>query len=274
MLLKRKRNVGTKIMKITILCENESSHAGAKVCLAEWGFSAFIQTENVNILFDTGHTDVYKKNAQQLHVNLADTNFVILSHHHWDHAGGLRFHDFKTPKKLITHPEVLEKLPEDQSKKIKQDFKIIASKKPLEFSKNIFYLGEIPRENDFEIGNYKNDNMLDDSAIVIKTPKGAVVITGCSHAGICNISEYAKKVTNQKLYAVIGGFHLFEDESHAVNKTIEYFKTENPKYLLPMHCVDFPTLVKFNINFGCKKYATGDIIEIDTDVLNQNRTFN
>lgn len=132
----------------------------------------------------------------------------------------------------------------------------------MEFSKDIFYLGEIPRINNFETGNFKNDKMLDDSAIVIKTSKGAIVITGCSHSGICNISEYAKIVSGQKLYAVIGGFHLFEDNESAVNKTIEYFKMENPKHLLPMHCVDFSTKVKFQINFGSKKYSTGDLIKI------------
>ena len=137
-------------MKITLLCENVSSYKGAKVCLAEWGFSVFIQTKNINLLFDTGHTDVYRKNAEQLNINLENTHFIILSHHHWDHTGGLRFHNFKNKKKLIAHPEVFEKLPQAESKKIKQDFEIISSKEPLEFSKDIFYLGEIPRKNNFE----------------------------------------------------------------------------------------------------------------------------
>jgi len=252
-------------MKITILCENVAGHLGAKVCLAEWGFSAYIQTKGVNLLFDTGHTNVYKKNAKNLNIDLDKTDFIVLSHHHWDHTGGLRFHDFSEKKQLIAHPEVIEKLPKNQSKKLIKDFKIIRSKEPLEFSKDIFYLGEIPRENNFEAGNYKEDRMLDDSAIVIRTKKGAVVITGCSHSGICNICEYAKKVSGQDLYAVIGGFHLFEEDRNAVNNTIAYFKSENVKYILPMHCVDFPTMVKFNINFGSKKYSTGDTISMNTN---------
>jgi len=252
-------------MKITLLCENVTGQSGAKVCLAEWGFSAYIQVNGINLLFDTGHTDVYKKNAENLNIDLNNTNFIILSHHHWDHTGGLRFHNFKDKKPLIAHPEVFEKLPKDQSENLIKNFEIISSKKPLEFSKDIFYLGEIPRKNNFEAGNYKEDKMLDDSAIVIKTKKGAVVITGCSHAGICNICDHAKKVSGQELYAVIGGFHLFEENENAVNKTIDYFRSENPKYILPMHCVDFPTMVKFNINFGSKKYSTGDTISIETD---------
>ncbi len=103
--------------------------------------------------------------------------------------------------------------------------------------------------------------MLDDSAIAVKSSKGVIVITGCSHAGISNICDYAKQVTGQKLYAVIGGFHLFEDDQKAVNGTIDFFKKEKPKYLYPMHCIDFPTLVKFYTIFGIKKLSTGDTIE-------------
>jgi len=250
-------------MKITILCENQSGYENAKVCLSEWGFSAFIETANLNLLFDTGHTDVYKHNAEQLGVNLENTHFVVLSHHHWDHSGGIQHHNFKIKKKLILHPEITNKLPLNESEKIKNDFEIITSAKPLEISSGVFYLGEIPRRNDFEKGMFENDKMLDDSAIAIKTKNGVVVITGCSHSGICNICEYAKEIAGQKLYAVIGGFHLFEDNQKAVNGTIDYFRAEKPQLLFPMHCVDFPTLSKFHEIFGIKKISTGDKIEIE-----------
>jgi 7,8-dihydropterin-6-yl-methyl-4-(beta-D-ribofuranosyl)aminobenzene 5'-phosphate synthase len=250
-------------MKITILVENQISHAAARTCAAEWGFSAFIQVNGVNILFDTGHTDLYKKNAVNLGIDLQKTNFVILSHYHWDHAGGLQYHNFKDKKKLIIHPEILNKISDSDAEKLLTDFKITTSKKPLEFIKNGFYLGEIPRKTSFEKGMYKNDTMQDDSAIAFKTKKGAIVVTGCSHSGIANICEYAKKVTGQKLYAVIGGFHLFENEQEAVDGTIAYFKKEKPKYLYPMHCVDFPTLVRFRNIFGIEKMSTGDVINID-----------
>ncbi len=250
-------------MKITILCENFSSWKGRKTCKAEWGFSVFIQTDNSNILFDTGHTDIYKHNAESLNINLENTNFVILSHYHWDHVGGLQHHDFKTKKKLIIHPEIIEKLPLKESQKIKLDFEIVTSKDAMEFVKGIYFLGEIPRINDFEKGMYKDEKMLDDSAIAVESENGVIVITGCSHSGICNICEYAKKITGKKLYAVIGGFHLFDNDQKAVNGTIEYFKAEKPKYLYPMHCVDFPTLARFHTIFGIEKLSTGDEIEID-----------
>jgi len=249
-------------MKITLLCENTTGEEGLEACLAEWGFSAFIQINGINVLFDTGATDVYWRNAKNLKINLEDTHFVVLSHFHWDHTGGLRYHNFKTKKKMVIHPQIMDKLPADESKAIKKGFEIISSVKPLEFSKDIYYLGQIPRENNFEEGGFKNDKMLDDSAIAIKTPKGVVVITGCSHSGICNICEYAKKITGQKLYAVIGGFHLFENDQKAIEGTIKYFKAEKPKHLYPMHCVDFPTLSKFHSNFKIAKKSSGDVIDL------------
>jgi len=250
-------------MKITLLSENVVGHNGAKVCLAEWGFSAFIEAKGLNILFDTGHTDVYIKNAKHLGVNLDSVDFVVLSHHHWDHTGGLRFHNFTSKKKLLAHPETIAKLPKEESSKIHNEFDIRYSKIPNEFATDIYFLGEIPRKNDFEEGKYKEDNMHNDTAIAIKTTKGAVIITGCSHAGICNICDYAKEITGQNLYAVIGGFHLFDDNREVVDKTIEYFKHESVEHLMPMHCVDHPTQAKFYLNFGTKKYSVGDVIKLD-----------
>lgn len=250
-------------MKITILCENEVGYENAEVCLAEWGLSLHVATKNVNILFDVGHTDVYKKNAKALGIDLQKVDFVTLSHHHWDHIGGLDF--FNSPKKkcLITHPEVLSKISLQRKKKFGSDFQLTLHRDVFEFSPNIFYLGEIPRMNDYEGGGFEDDTMCDDSAIAIKTKNGAIVISGCSHSGICNICEYAKKITGQQLYAVIGGFHLFREDDVAVKKTLEYFHKENPRYIYPMHCTDFFTLTKFSEAFSITKCATGDTIDVE-----------
>lgn len=248
-------------MKITILCENTvGSHLGS---LAEWGFSALIEFKKTTILFDTGYSNVYLHNAKLLEKDLEVVDFVVLSHYHDDHSRGLQFHNFKTRKKIIFHPKILDKLPKSLAKKIKTDFEVILSEEPLEFFKDVFYLGEIPRKNNFEKGAYGKDEILDDSALAIKSKKGVTIISGCSHSGICNICEYAKKITGQKLYAVLGGFHLFKSNVKAIRGTINYFKKEKPEFILPMHCVDFPTMVKFYNALQCKKFSSGDLIEIN-----------
>jgi 7,8-dihydropterin-6-yl-methyl-4-(beta-D-ribofuranosyl)aminobenzene 5'-phosphate synthase len=249
-------------MNISVLCENQAGHAGSRSILSEWGLSLYIQTKDVNLLFDTGHTSVYWHNARQMGLNLNRAHFIALSHHHWDHVGGLQHHGFKAKKKLVVHPELIVRLSIKESRKIKKDFRVVASAEPLEFYRGIFYLGEIPRTNKYEKGLFKGERMPDDSAVAIKTKKGAVVITGCSHSGICNICEHAKQATGQKLYAVIGGLHLFENDPKAVKGTIRYFKKERPKHIYPMHCIDLPTLAGFYAEFGIKKLSAGDTIQL------------
>ena len=246
-------------MKITILCENASSDIGY---LAEWGFSAFIRFNDINVLFDTGYSTVYLQNAKKLTCDLEDSDFIVSSHFHDDHTRGVQFHNFLSRKKVVCHPEVLEKLPKDEALVLRRDFDLLTSKSAVEFAPDIIFLGEIPRNTAFEKGGCKGDAMLDDSAIAIKTDKGVVIISGCAHAGICNICEYAKEVTGLPIYAVIGGFHLFEDDHEAVEATLDYFQKENPPHLYPMHCVDLPTLTKFHQRFGTKKYSAGHVISL------------
>jgi 7,8-dihydropterin-6-yl-methyl-4-(beta-D-ribofuranosyl)aminobenzene 5'-phosphate synthase len=257
-------------MKITLLCENE---ACAMHWLAEWGFSAFIEYEGKSILFDTGFSDVYRHNANLAGIDLEKTDYLALSHFHRDHTRGLLYHGFKNKKKIILHPRILQAVLKTDDENIKQDFvkihvvlandfEVISSKEALEFSPGAFFLGEVPRGNDFEPGGFEGDAMEDDTALAFRTDKGAVVVSGCSHAGICNICEYAKEVTGQPLYAVIGGFHLLSEENPPIAETIDYFKTEKPPILLPMHCVDFPALVAFHNAFGSRKLSAGDTIEL------------
>jgi 7,8-dihydropterin-6-yl-methyl-4-(beta-D-ribofuranosyl)aminobenzene 5'-phosphate synthase len=112
-----------------------------------------------------------------------------------------------------------------------QDFEIVSSDKPIEFSAEIIFLGEIPRTNNFEKGVFQNDDMKDDSALAIKTPKGLVVVAGCSHAGIVNICEYAKQITGMNIHAIVGGLHLFDDDKPAVDGAINFFKSDNPEHV-------------------------------------------
>ena len=246
-----------------MLCENTIGLQHRRASLAEWGLSLHIRWNEISILFDTGHTDLFKRNAGQLGIPLETVDWILLSHHHWDHIGGLRKRPFETKKSLITHPQTLEKYSLAEPINWDSEFQLTLSREPVEFAKNIFFLGQIPRVTSFEPGCYKNDEMLEDSAIALSTEKGTVVITGCSHAGVCNICEQAKRTTGQPLFAVIGGFHLTENEPEIVEPTLAYFKNEKPELLLPMHCVDATVRCRFQSNFSSPLYGSGDMIELD-----------
>ena len=87
-----------------------------------------------------------------------------------------------------------------------------------------------------------------------------MIVTGCSHAGICNIVEYAKQITHQeKVYAVVGGFHLLGDRVQ-LEKTVAYFSKNKVDHLYPMHCTDLPSLSRFYETFGVEKLCAGDML--------------
>ena len=240
---------------------------------AEWGFSAWIVYRGTRILFDTGFSDVWRFNADQAGIDLGTADWIALSHIHRDHTRGLLHHDFRDRKRLILHPRVLEPAPQiadDDSAAsdyraiqatLRRDFDLIESRAPYEFAPGAWFLGEIPRVTPFEKGAFFDDPMPDDTALAFATDTGVVVVTGCSHAGICNICEAAKAVSGLPLRGVIGGFHLLHDEGPPVDETIAWFKAEAPEILLPMHCVEFDILARFHVELGTKKLGAGDRIE-------------
>ena len=256
-------------MKLSVLTENTASQR----FIAEHGLSYLIEHDGEKLLFDTGYSDVFLQNASKLNINIDDVEKVVLSHGHWDHSGGLRFINNKI---LICHPQAfIKRFRKDSSKplenilsfgEIKNRFQLIMSSTPYRISDNIIFLGEIPRLNSFEsqktsyiTEDGKDDFVRDDSALAIISNKELVIAAGCSHSGICNIIDYAKKVSGiKKVKAVIGGFHLKEDNEQ-VRYTIDYFTKENIPYIYPSHCTELPALAKFHTVFNTQQVKTGMI---------------
>lgn len=259
-------------MFITVLTENV---AGGNF-LAEHGFSYLIELDEEQILFDTGHSDVFLENAKKLGIDIqSEVEKVVLSHGHWDHGDGLKWLKNKT---VITHPEVF--MPRfrktDHSsvglsfskKELKNHHTLYESKEPFQLTKNLFYLGEIPRLNNFEsqttpfeFENREDDFIPDDSALVAVKNDELIIITACSHSGICNICDYAKLATGiSKIKAVIGGFHL-KTQNKQTKETVAYFKQNRVKTLLPSHCTDLPALALFYQEFSITQVKTGMVFE-------------
>jgi 7,8-dihydropterin-6-yl-methyl-4-(beta-D-ribofuranosyl)aminobenzene 5'-phosphate synthase len=255
-------------MKLTILTENM---AGGRF-LAEHGISYLIEMDGEKILWDTGHSDVFLKNAQQLGINLpAEVNKVVLSHGHWDHGDGLQYLEKKI---LITHPSsfISRFRKADHSpvglqfnrEFLHEKFQLVETKVPYKITKNLWFLGEIPRENNFEshhtsfADEFGNDDFIpDDSALAARVQNKLIVITGCSHSGICNIVEYARKVTGlSTVDAVLGGFHL-KHNNRQTRETIAYFKTNAIKNIYPSHCTALPALAAFYQHFEFEQVKTG-----------------
>ncbi len=267
-------------MKLKVLEDNNTFID--EYYLGEPGVSYYIEDGDDKILFDTGYSNTFLENAGKMSIDLNSVNKLVISHGHDDHTGGLKyFFENKRNTQLIAHPDCFDYKEDSKGLYIgsplskEELFKVCRlnlSKEPVQISEHITYLGEIPTLNDFEQrysigksivnGEKIDDTINDDSAIVYKSNNGLFVITGCSHSGICNILEYAKKVCNDdRIYGVIGGFHLF-DINERLEKTIKYLEENNIKLLYPCHCVSLKAKIEMAKKLDIMEVGVGLEINI------------
>jgi len=243
---------------------------------SEHGLSYLIEYDGKKILFDTGQSDLFLKNAKKIHVNLADNDFIVLSHGHFDHGNGLQFLSSGT---LLCHPGCFVKRYHRSGKtyiglkitrdEIEKKFTLITSEIPFKISEKIIFLGGIPRLTEFEskstsfiFENGSPDFVMDDSAIALVLNNGLFVVTGCGHSGIVNTLEYAVKITGEnRIMGIIGGFHLKEADRQT-KAVISYLKEHNVEYVYPAHCTAQPVLDIFYANFKRREVKTGDVIRL------------
>jgi len=240
--------------------------------IAEHGFSVLIRIrvgdKQAQVLFDAGLSRRgILHNLDALEISLQEVQAIILSHGHADHALGLpgvveRLGTRNMP--LILHPDAyLERklvLPNGDEIGIpapkltdfhRENIEIVEEVGPsMLVDEMVLVSGEIARTNDFEKGfpihyakrhdEWEPDPLImdDQCALIHVKGKGLIVITGCGHSGIINTIRNAQTITGiQKIYAVIGGFHLtggyFEP---IIPATIAELKEINPRYLMPGHC--------------------------------------
>lgn len=268
-------------MKLTILVDNNTFID--QYYLGEPAVSFYIEDGDTHVLFDTGYSDIQLKNAEKMGIDLCKLTHIVLSHGHDDHTRGLRFLQEAldlSKMNLIAHPLCfLPKFAGDvyigspySEEEISAMTHYCPTREVYQITERLWFLGEIPRKNNFEnqnpIGAYKQgkvfieDYLLDDTALVYKSEEGIFVITGCSHSGICNIVEYAKEICQEERVAgVIGGFHLFEADEQLA-KTISYFEDCNVKTLYPCHCVSLLAKAKMIQTLPVEETGVGMRLEI------------
>jgi 7,8-dihydropterin-6-yl-methyl-4-(beta-D-ribofuranosyl)aminobenzene 5'-phosphate synthase len=238
-------------------------------------------------LFDTGISENgIVHNTKVFGVNLSKIDGIILSHGHFDHFAGLinalreiSINDRRKGIDLFLHPDSFlkrwEVFPDgkkaempflDEGQLKKEGAKIHKSKDPIYLPNKdcplILLTGQIPRETTFEKGfpfQYTIDSMnknlvpdplvKDDQALIVNVKdKGLVILTGCGHAGLINTINYAKKLTGiEKIYAILGGFHLPADNGiyeEAIEPTLKELQKVNPNYIIPCHCTGWKAINK------------------------------
>jgi len=276
-------------MKLTVLVDNNTTID--RYFYGEPGVSYFIECDAKKYLFDAGYSDIFLQNAAKMGIDLLAVDAIIFSHGHNDHTWGLcdwvkryseamaeGYADKKTP--IIAHPDAfLDKNVDGLDvgsmfsvNQLQKSFSLKLSKGPMWLTEKLVFLGEVERTNSFEaqtpIGKtlrddvWEDDFVLDDSAMAYRSDKGLVIITGCSHAGICNIIEYAKKVCKEeRVYDVIGGFHLLNPSQHMLENTAEYFKSCRPHAIYAGHCTDLRSKIRLAQVANVEEVGVGLVVE-------------
>jgi 7,8-dihydropterin-6-yl-methyl-4-(beta-D-ribofuranosyl)aminobenzene 5'-phosphate synthase len=278
-------------VKLTVLVEDSANRPDL---IAKHGLSFLVETasaaSNSRILMDAGPPpDIALRNANVLKADIRHLDTIVVSHGHYDHAGGLVeiLRNVRRPTPVVVHP--LAFAPKFSLKPdlrfIGPDFDersvrdaggvLLLVRNSVAIATGVITSGEVSRETDFEKvegfwtvkdQRFAQDQMTDDQALLINVrQKGLVVISGCAHSGIVNTVRYAQKITRtNNIHAIIGGFHLENADDKRIQATLDQLIRIQPKSLYPCHCTGSKAMNRFVDSFGdrCKTTRTGDVIEL------------
>jgi len=260
-------------LRITTLTENTAGRVGL---LAEWGLSILVETDDTSVLLDAGPGPSAALNADLMRVDLGRVSKVIVSHGHADHTGGLREVLRRTgPVEVIAHPDIWAAkygrrpgepdryvgIPfvREELENLGASFKL--SREPVWLSDRLVTTGEIPMTTEYEEvdtnlfvrerGELRPDQLWDDRALIVRGKEGLVVILGCAHRGIINTLHHACQVTGEgRVYAVIGGTHLFRASEERVLLTVAALRELGVLRVAVSHCTGLPAAVIMSQELG------------------------
>jgi 7,8-dihydropterin-6-yl-methyl-4-(beta-D-ribofuranosyl)aminobenzene 5'-phosphate synthase len=201
-----------------------------------WGFACLIEGFQQTILFDTGSDgNILLSNMKGLGIDPRTVSAVALSHIHADHCSGLE-------KFLQRNPEVTVYLPESFPASFRQAIqdcgaRVKAVGKPAQFFAQVHSTGEM-------------GEWIKEQSLILETPKGLVIITGCAHPGIIHIVQKAKSLLKKDIYMVVGGLHLAGTSTARIREIIQKLKDLGVEKVAPSHCTGEEAISLFKESWG------------------------
>lgn len=238
-------------IKVTTVVENTTFQPELQ---AEHGLAFHIEADGVNILFDTGQTDLLLQNALTLGIDLLEVDAVVISHGHYDHIGGLNaFLELNKRAKVVIKRRAFDDKYHGTIRYVGSaldsrlsEGRICFVEDIVELTDGVRVVPDIPiidagatHLKGFKVkqdGRFEQDWFEDELFMSISTPDGLVVISSCSHRGIVNIVDAAQKAFNSKVRMVLGGFHLLNALPEEVERTVAYFEQLQLEKIGVCHC--------------------------------------
>ncbi len=242
-------------MNITILSDNN----GTERLSGEWGLSTWIESAGLRILLDAGASGLLLQNARLLGKDLHCLDFAVLSHAHYDHADGFVPLLRENPELRVfvrrctgadcyaikesgmeyigIAPALLEEFEDrlvrvDGDRQIAEGVWLIGHKKPdrsrIGIRERMFVKsGETLIPDDFS----------HEQSLVFQTEKGLCIFNSCSHAGAAEIlREVRQAFPGERVYAYIGGFHLYRKTPEEVREFARRLKADGAEKICTGHC--------------------------------------
>ena len=266
--------------------------AGSNICCAHHGLSVLVTAtaggRKHTILFDAGPAAAtFQRNAEILGVDFSSIEAVVLSHGHWDHAGGLLaavesiarsrgkksfpcyVHPGMFRQRATSRPDgqlYVNELVPDPERLSAAGAEVVNTREPQSIAGGAFYLsGEVPRVTSYEAGvpnhlarsvdgtSWEPDPLIMDERFVSVNVKGKgqFVFSACSHAGLINVLTHARSVfPSVPLYGAMGGLHLSGINERVIPQTVADLKKFGLKVLAPGHCTGWRALSQMAREFG------------------------
>lgn len=252
--------------------------SGKCQCCANHGLSlvvtAFRGDQRHTVLFDAGPVEfAVEYNGTRLGIDFATIGAIVLSHGHWDHAGGLpmaldlmKASNGGRPVPCYLHPGMfrqralplpgggllpIREIPSPNELAAKGGEPIVTIEPQILLDGTFFVSGEIPRVTSYEKGfpghkrrsedgvSWEDDPLIMDERFLAAhvKDKGIVVFTACSHAGVVNVLKHAQSCfPSVPLYAVAGGFHLSGGNERIIGESVGDIGSFGLKLIVPAHC--------------------------------------
>lgn len=259
-------------MKATVIVDNIKNNEIS----GEWGLCIFIEYGDKKILLDTGASSLFAKNAETLGISLEDVDMAVLSHAHYDHANGMEeFFKINNKAKFYLRDGCAENcygkkwifskyigLPKGILKGYSDRIEFASG--DVQIADGIWIIGHKTdhldligkRENMYQKRNHRwyPDDFSHEQSLVFETEKGLVVFNSCSHGGAANIiHEVAQTFPKKKVYALIGGFHVFNKTEAEVRELANKIKDTGIEYVCTGHCTGKQA-------YGILKEELGDML--------------
>jgi len=235
-------------MRLTVVYDNTTLRDDLE---PEWGFGCVVEVSGKRLLFDTGGDgEILLRNMSALGFEFPGIELLMVSHDHWDHAGGLEEVLARCPCRCFLPGSAAE-----LGERVRQaGFEPVMVGDEVELIPGVWSTGEL-------------EGPVREQGLVLKTADGPVLVTGCAHPGVENMARAVKERFGSAPYLVLGGFHMRSHSTEQVDSVVGELRSLGVKRVGPCHCTGEKVIERFEQDWGNDflRVGCGFVLELEAE---------